>query len=73
MSSTKQCEYLVNLLSLLTSRSRFHRIFVVINHRWPKRNITGSPVRNMRVCMGEIEFETDEINEVKAIKVINKV
>ena len=29
-----------------------------VDHRWPKRNITGSPVRNMRVCMGEIEFET---------------
>ena len=27
-------------------------------HRWPKRNIIGDPVRNMRVCMGEIEFET---------------
>ena len=27
-------------------------------HRWPKRNITGSPVHNMRVCIGEIEFET---------------
>ena len=29
--------------------------------------------RNMRVCMGKIELQTDEINEVKAIKVINKV
>ena len=30
--------------------------------------------RNMRVCMGNKVFETlDEINELKAIKVINKV
>ena len=29
-----------------------------LNHRWPKRNITGGPVRNMRVYVGEIEFET---------------
>ena len=29
-----------------------------LNHRWPKRNITGGLVRNMRVCMGAIEFET---------------
>ena len=42
------------------------------NHRWPKRNM-GHLWRNMRVCMGKIELQTDEINEVKAIKVINKV
>ena len=35
-------------------------------HRWLERN--------MRVCMGNKVFETlDEINELKAIKVINKV
>ena len=33
-------------------------MYRVSYHRWPKRNITGGPVRNMRVCMGEIEFET---------------
>ena len=38
-----------------------HAEFFISYHRWPKRN--------MRVCMGKI----DEINEVKAIKVINKV
>ena len=27
------------------------------DHRWPKRNM-GHLWRNMRVCMGKIEFET---------------
>ena len=39
-------------LDLLTA------FWAVVSHRWPKRNTTGGPVRNMRVCMGEIEFET---------------
>ena len=51
----------------LNDDQKFHHkrgVFLVLSvmmrdHRWPKRNITGSgPVRNMRVCMGEIEFET---------------
>ena len=28
-----------------------------LNHRWPKRNM-GLWWRNMRVCMGKIEFQT---------------
>ena len=51
----------------LNDGKKFHHkrgVFLVLSvmmrdHRWPKRNITDSgPVRNMRVCMGEIEFET---------------
>ena len=49
----------------------FSLIYIQFHHRWPKRNM-GHLWHNMRVCMGKNRvWNLDEINEVKAIKVIN--